>query len=180
MTNLVNHGSGWVRLEFSIPARGLIGFRSEMLTETKGTALIHSVFAGYEPWAGEISHRLTGALVADRRGVTTAYALYDLQERGELFVGPGVEVYEGMIVGENARAEDLDVNPTREKRKSNIRTHASDESLRLIPPSSLSLEQSLEFISTDELVEVTPSSIRLRKRELDKRRRHRAWQHPAP
>ncbi len=174
MTSLVNHGSGWVRLSFLIPARGLIGFRSEMLTETRGTALIHSVFAGYEPWAGEIGYRLTGALVADRLGATTAYALYDLQERGELFVGPGARVYEGMIIGENARPEDMNVNPTKEKKKTNIRTHASDESLRLVPPRPMSLDQSLEFVTPEELVEVTPSNIRLRKRVLDQRKRMRA------
>jgi GTP-binding protein len=173
MRNLVDHGSGWVRMEFLIPARGLIGFRSEMLTETRGTALIHSVFAGYEPWAGEITHRLSGALVADRIGMTTAYALYDLQERGELFVGPGVEVYEGMVVGENARQDDMNVNPAKEKKKTNIRTHAADEALRLVPPKPMSLDQALEFIDGDELVEVTPQSVRLRKRELDQRKRLR-------
>jgi GTP-binding protein len=177
MRNLVDHGSGWARLEFLIPARGLIGFRSEMLTETRGTALIHSIFAGWEPWAGAIAHRLTGALVADRVGTSTAYALYDLQERGELFVGPGVEVYEGMMIGENARQDDMNVNPAKEKKKSNIRTHAADEALRLVPPKPMSLEQALEFIDGDELVEVTPLSIRLRKRELDQRKRLRSAKH---
>ena len=180
MTNMVNHGSGWVRVEFRIPARGLIGFRSEMLTETRGTAIIHSVFAGYEPWAGEVTHRLTGVLVADRIGVTTSYALYDLQERGELFVGPGVQVYQGMIIGDNPRAEDMNVNPTRDKKKTNIRTHASDEALRLVPPRSLSLEQALEFIEEDELVEITPSFVRLRKRELEHTKRLRARHRKAP
>jgi GTP-binding protein len=175
MTNLVNHGSGWVRMEFLVPARGLIGFRSEMLTETRGTAIIHSVFAGYHPWAGEIPHRISGALVADRLGETSAYALYDLQDRGELFVGAGVQVYEGMIIGENARTEDMNVNPTKEKKKTNIRTHAADESLRLVPPRPVSLEQALEFMAGDELVEVTPKSIRLRKAELDQRLRLRAY-----
>lgn len=174
MTNMVNHGSGWVRAEFRIPARGLIGFRSEMLTETRGTAIIHSNFAGYEPWAGEVTHRLSGVLVADRQGNTTPYALYDLQERGELFVGPNVEVYEGMVIGENARSEDMNVNPTKEKKKTNIRTHAADEALRLVPPRPFSLERSLEFIETDELVEITPANIRLRKRELDQKKRLRA------
>ncbi|HVE75996.1 MAG TPA: translational GTPase TypA [Actinomycetota bacterium] len=174
LTNMVNHGSGWLRAEFRIPARGLIGFRSEMLTETRGTAIIHSVFAGYAPWAGDVTHRITGVLVADRLGKTTSYALYDLQERGELFVGPGVEVYEGMIVGENARTEDMNVNPTKEKKKTNIRTHAADEALRLVPFRIMSLEQSLEFIAADELVEITPQNIRLRKRELDQRKRLRA------
>ena len=177
MRNLVDHGSGWVRMEFLIPARGLIGFRSEMLTETRGTALVHSVFSGWEPWAGEITHRLSGALVADRIGTTTAYALYDLQERGELFVGPGVDVYEGMIIGENARNDDMNVNPTKEKKKTNIRTHAADEALRLVPPRPMSLDQALEFIDGDELVEVTPQSVRLRKRELDQRKRLRAMHH---
>ncbi|HEX2052369.1 MAG TPA: translational GTPase TypA [Actinomycetota bacterium] len=175
MTNLVNHGSGWVRMEFRVPARGLIGFRGEMLTESRGTAIIHSVYAGYEPWAGDIPHRLSGALVADRLGETTSYALYDLQDRGELFVGPGVTVYEGMIIGENSRSEDMNVNPTKEKKKTNIRTHAADEALRLVPPRILSLEQALEFMAGDELVEITPKSIRLRKAELDQRLRLRAY-----
>ena len=175
MTKVVNHGSGWVRMEFLIPARGLIGFRSEMMTETRGTAVIHSVFAGYEPWAGEITQRLSGVLVADKPGVTTGYALYDLQERGEMFLGPGVEVYEGMIIGENARPDDMNVNPTKEKKKTNIRTHAADEAIRLVPPRQMSLEQALEFIAADELVEVTPVNIRLRKRELDQRKRLRAY-----
>ena len=174
LTNMINHGSGWVRVEFRIPARGLIGFRSEMLTETRGTAIIHSIFAGYEPWAGDVTHRVSGVLVADRIGASTSYALYDLQERGELFVGPGEEVYEGMIIGENARTEDMNVNPTKEKKKTNIRTHAADEALRLVPPHLMSLERALEFIETDELVEVTPSKIRLRKRELDQRKRLRS------
>jgi GTP-binding protein len=162
-------------MEFRVPARGLIGFRSEMLTETRGTAIIHAVYAGYDSWAGEIPHRMSGALVADRLGETTAYALYDLQERGELFVGSGVQVYEGMIIGENSRTEDMNVNPTKEKKKTNIRTHAADEALRLVPPRPLSLEQALEFMAGDELVEVTPKSIRLRKAELDQRLRLRAY-----
>jgi len=174
MTNLVNHGTGWVRLEFRVPARGLVGFRSALLTETRGTAILHHLFDGFDEWAGEIQHRLTGALVADRIGATSGYALDQLQERGELFVGPGTEVYEGMIVGENARADDIDVNPTREKQKSNIRTHAADEAIRLVPPRQLSLEQALEFIAVDELVEVTPRSTRLRKRVLDAATRGRA------
>jgi len=174
MTNMVNHGTGWVRLEFRVPARGLVGFRSALLTETKGTAILHHLFDGYDEWAGEIHHRLTGVLVADRIGVTTGYALDQLQERGELFVGPGTEVYEGMVVGENARADDIDVNPTREKQKTNMRTHAADEAIRLVPPRQLSLEQALEFIAVDELVEVTPRSTRLRKRVLDAATRGRA------
>jgi GTP-binding protein len=167
MVSLTNHQTGWVRLEFRVPARGLLGFRSQMLTDTKGTAILHHVFAGYEPWAGEIRHRLTGVLVADRSGNTTGYALDQLQERGELFVGPGTEVYQGMVVGENARSDDMDVNPTREKQKTNIRAAMQDDAIRLVPPHVLSLEQALEFIAADELVELTPSSIRLRKRHLD-------------
>ena len=173
MTSLVNHQTGWVRLEFAVPARGLLGFRPQLLTDTKGTAILHHVFAGYEPWAGEIRHRLTGVLVADRTGLTSAYALDQLQERGELFVGPGVEVYEGMVVGENARPDDMDVNPTREKQKTNIRAAGADEAIKLVPPRTLSLEQSLEFVSADELVELTPTSIRLRKRYLDQPTRRR-------
>jgi GTP-binding protein len=179
MSSLTNHQTGWVRLEFKVPARGLLGFRSQLLTDTKGTAILHHVFAGYERWAGDIRHRLTGVLVADRAGITTSYALDGLQERGELFVGPGVEVYEGMVVGENARPDDIDVNPTREKQKTNIRAAAADEAIRLVPPRVLSLEQALEFISADELVELTPSSIRLRKRTLVKHERRRRSKGPA-
>ena len=174
LTNMVNHGTGWVRLEFRVPARGLIGFRSTLLTETKGTALLHHLFDGYDEWAGPIHHRLGGALVADRVGTTTGYALDQLQERGTLFVGPGVEVYQGMVIGENARSDDIDVNPTREKQKTNIRTHAADEAIRLAPPRQLSLEQAIEHVTEDELVEVTPASIRLRKRVLDPAARGRA------
>jgi len=173
MSSLTNHQTGWVRLEFKVPARGLLGFRSQLLTDTKGTAILHHVFAGYEPWAGEIRHRLTGVLVADRTGTSTSYALDGLQERGELFVGPGVEVYEGMIVGENARPDDIDVNPTKEKQKTNIRAAAADEAIRLVPPRVLSLEQALEFVSADEFVELTPTSIRLRKRILVKHERRK-------
>jgi GTP-binding protein len=173
MASLTNHQTGWVRLEFRVPARGLLGFRSQLLTDTKGTAILHHVFASYEPWAGEIRHRITGVLVADRTGMTTSYALDGLQERGELFVGPGVEVYLGMIVGENARQEDMDVNPTKEKQKTNIRAASADEAVRLVPPRILSLEQALEFVSSDELVELTPGSIRLRKRILDQAGRRR-------
>ncbi len=174
MVSLTNHQTGRVRLEFRVPARGLLGFRSQLLTDTKGTAILHHVFASYEAWAGEIRHRLTGVLVADRLGVTTSYALDGLQERGELFVGPGVEVYEGMVVGENARAEDMDVNPTKEKQKTNIRAAGADEAIKLVPPLIMSLEQALEFVSADELVELTPASIRLRKRILDQNGRRRA------
>jgi GTP-binding protein len=176
MVTLTNHQTGWVRLEFRVPARGLLGFRSQLLTDTKGTAILHHVFADYEPWMGEIRHRLTGVLVADRTGNTTGFALDNLQERGELFVGPGTEVYEGMIVGENARAEDIDVNPTKEKQKTNIRSAMADEAIKLVPPRILSLEQALEFVASDELVELTPNAIRLRKRflsEADRRREAR-------
>jgi GTP-binding protein TypA/BipA len=174
MRNMVNHGTGWARLEFRVPARGLIGFRSTLLTETRGTALLHHLFDGYDEWAGPIHHRLVGALVADRVGTTTAYALGQLQERGELFLGPGVEVYRGMVIGSNSRTDDIDVNPTREKQKTNMRTHAADEAIRLVPPRHLSLEQAIEHVNADELVEVTPTSTRLRKRVLDPAVRGRA------
>ncbi len=163
LEQMVNHGSGWVRMEYRVPSRGLIGFRTEFLTETRGTGLLHHVFDGYEPWAGELRTRPTGALVADRQGPVTAYALFNLQERGTMFVGPGTEVYEGMIVGENARADDMDVNPTREKKLTNIRSSTGDELVRLIPHRQLSLEQALEFCREDECVEVTPGAVRLRK-----------------
>jgi len=166
MQKLVNHGTGWARMDYLVPARGLIGFRTEFLTETRGTGILHHVFDGWEPWQGELRTRPTGALVADRRGPTTAFAILNLQERGSLFVEPGVEVYEGMIVGENARADDLDVNATKEKKLTNMRAASSDETVRLIPPRPLSLEQALELIRDDECVEVTPKSIRLRKVEL--------------
>ncbi len=171
---LVNHGTGWVRMDVIVPARGLIGFRTEFLTETRGTGILHHVFERFEPWFGELRTRPTGGLVADRRGRTTAFALFNLQERGSLFVGPGVEVYEGMIVGENARADDLDVNPTKEKKLTNMRSSTSDELVRLIPPRPLSLDQALEFILEDECVEVTPASVRLRKVELSGQRRQSA------
>ncbi len=171
---LVNHGTGWVRMDVIVPARGLIGFRTEFLTETRGTGILHHVFERFEPWFGELRTRPTGGLVADRRGRTTAFALFNLQERGSLFVGPGVEVYEGMIVGENARADDLDVNPTKEKKLTNMRSSTSDELVRLIPPRPLSLDQALEFILEDECVEVTPASVRLRKVELSAQRRQSA------
>jgi len=171
MEQMVNHGTGWVRVEYLVPARGLIGFRTEFLTETRGTGILHHVFDRYEPWHGELRTRPTGSLVADRRGPTTMFALLNLQERGSLFVGPGVEVYEGMIVGENARAEDLDVNVTKEKKLTNIRSSTAEELVRLIPPRPLSLEQALEFIREDECVEVTPASTRLRKAELSGTRR---------
>ncbi len=171
---LVNHGSGWVRMDVLVPARGLIGFRTEFLTETRGTGILHHVFERFEPWFGELRTRPTGALVADRRGKTTANAILGLQERGSLFVGPGVDVYEGMIVGENARAEDLDVNATKEKKLTNTRAASADATVRLIPPRPLSLDQALEYIREDECVEVTPSDIRLRKIELSAQKRQTA------
>ena len=166
ITQMVNHGTGWARMEYLVPARGLIGFRTEFITETRGTGILHHVFDRYEPWHGELRTRPTGSLVADRRGPATSFALQNLQERGAMFVGPTTEVYEGMIVGENARAEDLDVNATKEKKLTNMRAASSDELVRLIPPRPLSLEQTLEFIREDECIEVTPKSIRMRKTEL--------------
>jgi GTP-binding protein len=174
LQQMVNHGTGWVRMEYLVVARGLIGFRTEFLTETRGTGILHHVFDGYEPWHGELRTRPTGSLVADRRGAATSFALLNLQERGQLFVAPGAEVYEGMIVGENARAEDLDVNPTKEKKLTNMRSSTADELVRLIPPRLLSLEQALEFIGDDECVEVTPSHVRLRKAELSAQKRQTA------
>ncbi|HZU22814.1 MAG TPA: translational GTPase TypA, partial [Terriglobales bacterium] len=181
MQKMHNHGYGRVRLEFRIPSRGLIGLRSELLTDTRGTIVMNSLFDGYIEWQGEIPHRLTGALVADRAGATTAYALYNLQERGELFVGPGIEVYEGMIIGENARDNDLDVNAVREKKLTNMRSSTADEAIRLVPFRTLNLEQAIEFIADDEWVEVTPKSLRLRKKILQANRRPRknAGQVPA-
>ena len=166
MTKMVNHGTGRVRLEFETPSRGLIGFRNEFLTETKGTGLLNTMFLRWGEWQGSMRGRSTGSLVADRMGETTTYALYNLQERGTLFVRPVTKVYEGMIVGENARAVDLDVNAIKEKKLTNMRASTSEEAMRLVPPKELSLEQALEFIADDELVEVTPETIRLRKRVL--------------
>jgi GTP-binding protein len=174
MVQITNHGTGWVRLEHLVPARGLVGFRTELMTETRGTGLLHHVFEGMEPWAGDIRPRRNGSLVADRSGMTTGYSLVNLQERGQLFVGPGTEVYEGMVIGENARSDDMDVNPTREKKQTNIRAAAADSFVKLIPPRTLSLEQALEHISDDECVEVTPRSVRLRKTVLDQSVRARA------
>jgi GTP-binding protein len=174
LQQMVNHGTGWVRMEYLVVARGLIGFRTEFLTETRGTGILHHVFDGYEPWHGELRTRPTGSLVADRRGAATSFALLNLQERGQLFIAPGAEVYEGMIVGENARAEDLDVNPTKEKKLTNMRSSTADELVRLIPPRLLSLEQALEFIGDDECVEVTPNHVRLRKAELSAQKRQTA------
>ncbi len=174
MQQMVAHGSGWTRLEYRVPARGLIGFRTEFLTETRGTGQIHGTFDGYEPWQGEIRTRPNGSLVADRTGSTTQFALLNLQDRGQLFVGPGVDIYEGMIVGENARAEDMDINPAKEKKLSNVRSATGDELVRLAPPRQLSLDQALEFIREDEAVEVTPMAVRLRKAELSANLRGRS------
>jgi GTP-binding protein len=171
---IVNHGAGWVRLEHLVPARGLVGFRTELMTETRGTALLHHVFERMEPWAGEIRPRRNGSLVADRSGATTAFSLLNLQDRGQLMVGPGVEVYEGMVIGENARPDDMDVNPTKEKKLTNMRSSTAESFEKLIPARSLSLEQALEHIADDECVEVTPASVRLRKVTLDQATRARA------
>jgi GTP-binding protein len=166
MTKMVNNGSGRVRLEFRIPARGLIGFRSQFMTDTKGTGIMNHIFVSWEPWHGAIPARANGALVADRAGVATSYAIFNLQERGEIFIEPGTTVYEGMVIGENARPNDMDVNVTKEKKQTNMRASTADEAIRLIPPRKLGLEQAIEFINDDELVEVTPSGIRLRKKIL--------------
>ena len=176
MLKMTNHGSGRVRLDFKIPSRGLIGLRSQLLTDTRGTALIHSIFDGWVEYGGDMALRPTGALVADRAGVSTAYALWGLQERGELFVGPAVEVYEGMVVGENSREQDMEVNVTKEKKLTNMRSSTADEAIRLVPHRQLSLEQAIEFIADDEFVEVTPKSIRLRKKVLQYNKRPRRWQ----
>ncbi len=173
MEQMTNHGTGWIRLDFSVPSRGLIGFRTEFLTETRGTGLLHHVFDGYEPWQGEIRTRPTGSLVADRRGMVTSYALSSLHERGTIFVEPGSEVYEGMIVGENARNEDMDVNAVREKKLTNMRASGSDDAERLVPPKHLNLEQALEFCREDECVEVTPATVRIRKVIFDQNERGR-------
>ena len=173
LQDMVNHGTGWVRMEYLVPARGLIGFRTEFMTETRGTGILHHVFEGYEPWHGELRTRMSGSIVSDRRGNTTGFALANLQERGEMVVGPGVEVYEGMIVGESSRSDDMDVNPVKEKKLTNMRSSTGDELVRLTPPRPLSLEQALEFIAEDECVEVTPHAVRLRKAVLplaDRRR----------
>jgi GTP-binding protein TypA/BipA len=167
MEHMVNHGTGWVRMEYLVPARGLIGFRTEFLTETRGTGIVHHVFDRWEPWHGELRTRPTGSLVADRRGAVAAFALFNLQERGSLFIAPGEDVYEGMIVGESSRAEDLDVNACKEKHLTNIRSSTADELVRLIPKRELSLDQALEFLREDECVEVTPDAVRLRKVELN-------------
>jgi GTP-binding protein len=174
MEQMTNHGTGWVRMEYLVPARGLIGFRTEFLTETRGTGLLHHVFDKYEPWFGELRTRPTGSLVADRTGPTTGFALSNLQERGTMFVAPGTEVYEGMIVGENSRSDDMDVNPTKEKKLTNMRQSSSDVLIPLIPHKALSLEQALEFCREDECVEVAPAAVRLRKVILNAGERQRA------
>jgi GTP-binding protein len=170
---MVNHGTGWIRLEYLVPARGLIGFRTEFLTETRGTGMLHHVFERYEPWFGELRTRPTGSLIADRSGESTAFAIANIQERGALFVPPGVAVYEGMIVGENSRQEDMDVNICKEKKLTNMRASSSDEFVRLVPARQLSLEQALEFCREDECIEVTPGDVRIRKVNLDKVTRDR-------
>ncbi|MGH8980341.1 MAG: translational GTPase TypA, partial [Acidimicrobiales bacterium] len=167
MIEMVNHGTGWVRLDYRVPARGLVGFRTEFLTDTRGTGMLHHVFDGWAPWQGELRTRRNGSMVADRRGVTTTYALMNLQERGAMLVGPAEEVYEGMVVGESSRADDMDVNPSKEKKLTNVRSSTAEELERLTPPRILSLEQALEFIADDECVEVTPKTVRLRKVTLD-------------
>ncbi len=176
MKKMVNHHSGRVRMEFSIPSRGLIGLRGQLLTDTRGTALIHSLLEGWTDYAGDMAMRPTGALVADRSGPSTAFAIWGIQERGEMFIGPGVEVYEGMIVGENSREEDMSVNITKEKKLTNMRSSTADEAIRLIPPREMTLEKAIEFIADDEYVEVTPKSIRLRKKVLDSKKRPKRWQ----
>jgi GTP-binding protein len=176
LAQMVNHGSGWVRLEFMVPSRGLIGMRGQLMTDTRGTAQIHALFERWTEYGGEMATRPTGALVADRPGVSTAFAIWNLQERGEMFIGPTVEVYEGMIVGENSRDSDMDVNITKEKKQTNMRASSADEAIRLIPHRVLSLEQAIEFIADDEYVEVTPKSIRLRKKVLQAGKRPRRWQ----
>jgi len=176
MKKMVNHHSGRVRMEFTIPSRGLIGLRGQLLTDTRGTALIHSILEGWTDYAGDMAMRPTGALVADRGGTSTAYAIWGIQERGEMMIGPGVEVYEGMIVGENSREEDMNVNITKEKKLTNMRSSTADEAIRLIPPRDMTLEKAVEFIADDEYVEVTPRSIRLRKKVLDSKKRPKRWQ----
>lgn len=163
MEQMVNHGTGWIRLDYRVPSRGLIGFRTEFLTETRGTGLLHHVFDGYEPWHGELRTRPTGSLVSDRRGFVTSYAMYSIQDRGSIFVEPGAEVYEGMVIGENGRSEDMDVNAVREKKLTNMRSSGTDEAERLIPPKKLNMEGALEFCREDECIEVTPAMVRIRK-----------------
>src|SRR5947199_7630839 len=174
LQQMVNHGTGWARMEYLVPARALIGFRTEFLTESRGTGILHHVFEAWEPWHGKLRTRPTGSLIADRGGQATGFAIAHLQERGSLFIAPGDKLYEGMVVGENARENDLDVNASKPKKLTNMRAASADETVRLIPPRPLSLEQALEFIRDDEAVEVTPTSIRLRKVELSGSRRQSA------
>ena len=176
MKKMVNHHSGRVRMDFSIPSRGLIGLRGQLLTDTRGTALIHSILEGWTDYAGDMAMRPTGTLVSDRPGTSTAYAIWNIQERGEMLIGPGIEVYEGMIVGENSREEDMSVNITKEKKLTNMRSSTADEAIRLVPPREMTLEKAIEFIADDEYVEVTPKSIRLRKKVLDSKKRPKRWQ----
>jgi len=171
---MINHGTGWVRMDYLVPARALIGFRTEFLTETRGTGIVHHVFDRWEPWFGELRTRPTGSLVADRTGAVTGYSCFQMQERGSLFVEPGDEVYEGMVVGENSRADDLDVNAVREKKLTNVRSSTADELVRLVPKRQLSLDQALEFLRENECVEVTPKAVRLRKVALDAVSRQKA------
>ena len=180
LENMINHGTGWVRMEYLVPARALIGFRTEFLTETRGTGLLHHVFDRFEPWQGSLRTRPTGSLVSDRSGTTTSYALLGLQDRGTLFVPPGADVYEGMVVGANARSEDIDVNPTKEKKLTNMRSAAAEELVRLIPHQQMSLEQALEFIREDECAEVTPKVVRIRKVILDAKKRARVSKRERP
>jgi GTP-binding protein len=173
MEQMVNHGTGWIRMDFKVPSRGLIGFRTEFLTETRGTGLLHHVFDGYEAWHGELRTRNTGSLVADRSGTATSYAIFGLQERGTIFVEVTADVYEGMVIGENSRPEDMDVNVVREKKLTNMRASGSDETEKLIPPKLLNLEQALEYCREDECVEVTPNTVRIRKVIFDQNERSR-------
>jgi GTP-binding protein len=173
MEQMVNHGTGWIRMDFKVPSRGLIGFRTEFLTETRGTGLLHHVFDGYEAWNGELRTRNTGSLVSDRAGTATSYAIFGLQERGTIFCQVGADVYEGMVIGENSRPEDMDVNIVREKKLTNMRASGSDENEKLIPPKILNLEQALEYCREDECVEVTPTSVRIRKVIFDQNERSR-------
>src|ERR1700683_4923535 len=176
MVKMVNHHSGRVRMEFRIPSRGLIGLRTQLLTDTRGTVILNSMLEGWTDYAGEMAMRPTGALVADRAGVATAYAIWGIQERGEMLIGPGVEVYEGMIVGENSRDQDMDVNITKEKKQTNMRSSSADEAIRLVPPRDMTLEKAIEFIAEDEFAEITPKSLRLRKKVLDAKKRPKRWQ----
>jgi GTP-binding protein len=173
LMEIVNHGTGWVRMDYRVPSRGLVGFRTEFLVETRGTGVLHNVFDGWEPWHGALKTRRNGSMVSDRRGYSTTEALMSLQERGTMLIGPGTEVYEGMIVGENARNDEMDVNPTKEKQKTNIRSSTQEELERLTPHLQFSLEQALEFIGEDECVELTPKAVRLRKMILDQSQRSR-------